>query len=65
MRQERFKSSVMSKHMSISKQVDLLRDTRQELINYKTRRDMELKKLGSLRVQNPFDLSPSELASLK
>lgn len=55
----------MNKHKSISKQVDLIKDTRQELINYKLKRDFELKKHGSLRIPNPFELSPQELASLK
>ena len=55
----------MNKHKSISKQVDMIKDTRRELINYKMKRDIELKKYGSLRIPNPFELSPQELASLK
>lgn len=49
----------MNKHMSIDKQVELLKDTKQELINYKMKRDIELKKHGSLRIPNPFDVDPA------
>lgn len=48
--------------MSIDRQVELIKDTKQELINYKLQRDIELKKHGSLRVTNPFDVDPSLLA---
>ncbi len=55
----------MNKHISIDRQVELLKDTKQELINYKLKRDIELKKHGSLRIPNPFDVDPASLKSNK
>ena len=45
--------------------MELLKDTKQELINYKLKRDIELKKHGSLRIPNPFDVDPAELTTTK
>ena len=55
----------MSKHMNIDQQVELLKDTKQELINYKLKRDMELKKYGSLRIPNPLDVDSKNLSIVK
>lgn len=55
----------MSKHMNIDKQVELLKDTKQDLINYKLKRDQELKRYGSLRIPNPLDFDKKNLIIVK